>query len=137
MTEDKLQAIKAQLAALPPAAWTPVAVWSDDGTINAVGPQRTNEDDAVRDAYFIAYAPANMAALLAHVDELQAKYTALLEQLEAEAVIQGAHRDTIDALNANLAAVPVDAIRESVNGPDVSCDCKNAVNAWLETQVQP
>ena len=73
MTEEKLQAIKAQLAALPPATWTPVAVWSDDGTINAVGPQRTNEDDAVRDAYFIAYAPANMAALLAHVDELQAK----------------------------------------------------------------
>lgn len=119
MTEDKLQAIKAQLAALPPAAWTPVAVWSDDGTINAVGPQRTNEDDAVRDAYFIAYAPANMAALLAHVDELQAK----------------------------LAAVPVGPIRrwyENSNPQlmeyefiaDVETDAE-FIEAWLETQVTP
>ncbi len=78
MTEEKLQAIKKQLSALVPATWTPVAIWSDDGTtISAVGPQRTNEDDAVRDAYFIAYAPTNMAELVRALEDARAKLAAV------------------------------------------------------------
>lgn len=77
MTPEKLQALRQELDALASEKWTPAASWFDgddwaDGIakIAAQGPQRDNEDDAVRDAFFIAYAPANMRLLLDEVAHL-------------------------------------------------------------------
>ncbi len=77
MTPEKLQALRQELDALAPATWTPVAAWNDaddwsDGIVGiaAQGPRRNNEDDAVRDAFFIAEAPANMRLLLDEVAHL-------------------------------------------------------------------
>ncbi len=108
MTEEKLQAIKKQLSALVPATWTPVAIWDEDSNVFATGPTRTNEDDAVRDAFFIAYAPTNMAELVRALEDAQAK----------------------------LAAVPVEAIAFCVDAADYTYDVMWAeAKAWLDAQV--
>ncbi len=110
MTPEKLQALRKQLDALAPGNWTPVASWFDgddwaDGIakIAAQGPQRDNEDDAVRDAYFIAYAPENMRVLLDEVAHLNG----LIETFK---VIDQAQRDL--AVREAIAAFYADVCAE-------------------------
>ena len=119
MTEDKLQAIKKQLSALVPATWTPVAIWDEDSNVFATGPTRTNEDDAVRDAFFIAYAPTNMAELVRALEDAQA---------QLDAVPVAALRRWYENSNPQLMEY------EFIS--DVETDAE-FIEAWLGTQVEP
>jgi uncharacterized small protein (DUF1192 family) len=104
VTNAELQEIRHELASLPPANWTPVAQHQLNGTVLACGPERANEDDAVRDAFFIADAPKNIAMLVAEVERLRAQ----------------------------LDAVPVDAIRSAIESELNDCWCDASVTEWLD-----
>jgi hypothetical protein len=115
-----LQAIKDELDALLPANWTPVAQHQLNGTVLACGPERANEDDAVRDAFFIAGAPKNIATLLDAVDA----YEEFIALTGGETLLRTLTelRNENAALQKQLAAVPIAAIRLVHNKAGVGSD---------------
>ncbi len=147
MTEEELKALRKQLDALAPATWTRVVRYlTDDGLCAAQGPQRINEDDAVRDAYFIASAPENIRLLLDEVERLRKQNDQLMAQINIESDVQYAQRCTIENLQAKLDAVPVAAINTIMDEGiddfwkewDDAKVATKTVNEWLVgAQVQP
>ncbi len=149
MTEEELKALRKQLDALAPATWTRVVRYlTDDGLCAAQGPRRTDEDDAVRDAYFIASAPENIRLLLDEVECLRKQNDQLIAQINIESDVQYAQRCTIENLQAELNAVPVQAISTYFDGSVVIRSARSGeteryreaettVGEWLDKVVQP